>query len=800
MGDAGAATERGRTALVTAYYSDPKPARRDEFLECVRRNAANPLFGELHVFCEDGTPPGLDDPKVRAVPLGRRATYRDLFDYANRNLAGWRVVVANADIYFGDDLRRLDAYDLDGKLLCLSRWDVQADGSARFFEHGESQDAWVFVAPVRPFPCDFHFGVPGCDNRLAWEAAQAGLQVENPGRSLRAYHLHLSGVRRYHDRQRVRGPTLSVPAQFLGPPVDLRPATVAFSEAMGYRISTLEPGMSSHVNIERPFSAPPEPLRGLAFTQVVANSVSPLLIEFRSPGKLFVLVGDDWAGAAVARDWVAAAGFIEDLPRVATAVGAGFEVWSIVGDVGEHVVAPTQVMLVAQRLVPSQRRAARDVVRALTSLTPSKDAASVTRECIESWRRAGLEVLAFNHPSEIAQLRELYDVDFVPVAATSAEIFGRHCVPISSILQWAADHPCPVLLINSDIRLELEPWELNRIRRLSDDGLCYFVRFNHDGVVGRAMRDTFGIDAFLFHGRHAAGLPNSFLSMGQPFWDYWLPLAFAARQQPVYGIDYAAAVHRRHATRWSWSAWHRCALEFARVCGVGPSDTFESCLSMSAQTRRIIDARKRAIARRPPRIADWVRRKFGRGGAKVVVELGSYRGEDTAWLARLPGVTVYAFEPDPRNDQPPRRNVVLHRAAIAQRDGRGPLILSERGWGQEWTHSSSIRQPKNHLVRYPVTFGRSVEVEFVTLDSFYRRHGLDVIDFIWADVQGAEIDMIRSGRAALAHTRYLYTEYSDDKLYEGQATLSELLGLLPDFRVVELWPDDVLLENRELQT
>ena len=85
------------------------------------------------------------------------------FDYANRKLAGHCVIAANADIFFDDSLALLEGCDLRGKLLCLSRWDVQADGSASFFEHPASQDAWIFRAPVRGFPCDFPLGVPGCE-------------------------------------------------------------------------------------------------------------------------------------------------------------------------------------------------------------------------------------------------------------------------------------------------------------------------------------------------------------------------------------------------------------------------------------------------------------------------------------------------------------------------------------------------------------------------------------------------------------------------------------------------------------
>ena len=52
------------------------------------------------------------------------------------------------------------------------------------------------------------------------------------------------------------------------------------------------------------------------------------------------------------------------------------------------------------------------------------------------------------------------------------------------------------------------------------------------------------------------------------------------------------------------------------------------------------------------------------------------------------------------------------------------------------------------------------------------------IDFLWADIQGAEGEMIRGGQKALSATPFLYTEYSNDELYEDQVSLCEILGLL----------------------
>jgi FkbM family methyltransferase len=274
---------------------------------------------------------------------------------------------------------------------------------------------------------------------------------------------------------------------------------------------------------------------------------------------------------------------------------------------------------------------------------------------------------------------------------------------------------------------------------------------------------------------------------------------FAARDRPIYTVEFPVAFHRHHQTRWSWENWHRCAIEFARVTGEPSGDqSFEACAHMSVRVRQNFDRGKITVPRAPMPIKEWVQQRFRGPGPKLFLELGAHQGTDTAWMAEIPGVTIHAFEPDPRNHQAPRPNVTLHRAAVADRDGPGSLILSQYGWGQPWTHSSSIKSPKHHLQRYPVSFGEAVEVELVALDTFSQRHRLGIIDFIWADIQGAEGEMIRGGRRALARTRYLYTEYSDDELYEGQATLRDIMDLLPGFRVVELWPDDVLLENREL--
>jgi len=804
--------------LLTGFYHDPDPRRRRELLECIKRNAANEWIDEVRVFIEDATPPetiSADQGKVRLIPLGRRVTYRFLFDYANENLNGQTVLVANADIFFDETLACLHSYDLSGKLLCLSRWDVRPNGSLEFFEHSFSQDAWIFKSPLPAINCDFYLGKPACDNRLAWEAEHAGLRVINPARSIRACHLHVTEVRRYSERERLPGPVKGVPAIALetpypserGTPPALDCAVVAFSDRMGYTIAEFTAGVSSHNNEERPIRNVPEQLRGLQFTQEVANVNSAFEVEFLSAGKLYVLVGNDWSGHEVAVDWLRRVGFREPIPFVTTTGDFGFEVWSLVGEQGERHMIPVQVILAASELVKrdpdefkvrAQRRVNGESIYALTSLPPRPRDPAATAECINSWRAAGLKVVAFNHPSEIETLSQTFDVEFVPVEKTAHETFGGHYIYVNTLLNWAAEQNILALLINADIRLQLEQWELQRIRRLCDGGLGYFVRFNHDGDVRRAHREVHGIDAFLLHGRDASLFPESFLSLGQPWWDYWVPLVFANNNRPLHAIDFPVTFHRNHPQNWSWENWGRCGVEFGRAAGFN-GNGFEPSGTTAWGTRCRIQQHSTTLSQQPMNIRQWAEEKFSGPGSKLFLELGAHNGADTDWLAQIPGAIVHVLEPDLRNQPQARANVIVHQKAIGARDGHASMVLSERGWGESWTHSSSIKQPFNHLLRYPVTFGGSVEVAVQTLDSFCEERSLGVIDFIWADIEGAEGDMIRGGRESLKRTRYLFTEYSDDELYMDQVTLAEILEMLPQFKVIEVWQDYVLLENQELQ-
>lgn len=151
----------------------------------------------------------------------------------------------------------------------------------------------------------------------------------------------------------------------------------------------------------------------------------------------------------------------------------------------------------------------------------------------------------------------------------------------------------------------------------------------------------------------------------------------------------------------------------------------------------------------------------------------------------------------------------LHELAIAGRDGTAEFHASDglpdpglaETYPQGWHQSGSIRRPtRQHLEQVPwCRFERTFPVATRRLDGWCEAEGVGSIDLAWADVQGAEGDLIEGGRRALARTRYFYTEYGERALYEGQISLAKLLTLLPDFEVVHRYRWDVLLRNRSVR-
>lgn len=186
----------------------------------------------------------------------------------------------------------------------------------------------------------------------------------------------------------------------------------------------------------------------------------------------------------------------------------------------------------------------------------------------------------------------------------------------------------------------------------------------------------------------------------------------------------------------------------------------------------------------------------------IVLEIGCNDGTDSIEILNaIPGVHLHCFEPDPRPFErfqsryeqfnPTRVRVPWtlsrYRLAIGNHDGTTTFHQSggPAGHMRDWDLSGSIHQPTGHLLRSPeIRFEHQIEVLISKLDTWFVNHlqPNDMVDFIWADVQGAEGDMIRGGTETLKRTRWLYSEFYQNPLYATQPNLPQIMELLgPDW-------------------
>jgi FkbM family methyltransferase len=194
----------------------------------------------------------------------------------------------------------------------------------------------------------------------------------------------------------------------------------------------------------------------------------------------------------------------------------------------------------------------------------------------------------------------------------------------------------------------------------------------------------------------------------------------------------------------------------------------------------------------------------------VIVEVGAHDGATTeGFHALFPRARIIAFEPEPRaidkfKARHALRGVTLIECAVGDRNGN---VVFHRCSGEapghpgiDWDASGSIHEPGETRTLHPwLKFDEDITVPIVRLDDELARQGVGPVDLIWADVQGAERELIDGARETLKRTRYFYTECTDAPEYIGQIGLQDMCTMLPDFEVVELFAYDVLFRNKNGQ-
>ena len=156
--------------LITPYWRLENENRNKELERCEQINAT--IFEKV------------TNPNIRA-------TYLDLFNLCKDDCIN---VIANSDIYFDQTIHLAQK---------IKEWQCYAitrrEGDIIHPKGHWSQDVWIFSGKPKNLQVDtdFHLGIPGCDNRIAYLINKAGYHVMNPVFSIHCFHLHKTQFRTY---------------------------------------------------------------------------------------------------------------------------------------------------------------------------------------------------------------------------------------------------------------------------------------------------------------------------------------------------------------------------------------------------------------------------------------------------------------------------------------------------------------------------------------------------------------------------------------------------------------------------
>ncbi len=152
--------------------------------------------------------------------------------------------------------------------------------------------------------------------------------------------------------------------------------------------------------------------------------------------------------------------------------------------------------------------------------------------------------------------------------------------------------------------------------------------------------------------------------------------------------------------------------------------------------------------------------KVDRGSINVILDIGAKDCKESLTFTKIfPNSKVYSFECNPEALQTCRNNaeksdrIQLIEKAISCIDGEREFYIPDfkRNSG-----AASLYKPKSNL-KY---WGNKsiITVDSIRMDTFIKEENIKNIDWVWIDVQGAEVEVLESFGECLKNVNNLYIE------------------------------------------
>lgn len=180
----------------------------------------------------------------------------------------------------------------------------------------------------------------------------------------------------------------------------------------------------------------------------------------------------------------------------------------------------------------------------------------------------------------------------------------------------------------------------------------------------------------------------------------------------------------------------------------------------------------------------------------VIFEAGGHYGDDTVnFVKKWEDATIISFEPNPHafeklvEKTKGIENVHSYNLAVHNYNGIATLHVCHGYYGDNpiFEGASSLLSPtKRKELDYQ---GPKIDVPCVILDDWALENNVDHIDFMWLDLEGVELHVLKSSPRILNTVKVIYTETNLTDLRIGITEFTELRTFLESsgFKLLAHW-------------
>ena len=163
---------------------------------------------------------------------------------------------------------------------------------------------------------------------------------------------------------------------------------------------------------------------------------------------------------------------------------------------------------------------------------------------------------------------------------------------------------------------------------------------------------------------------------------------------------------------------------------------------------------------------------------ETVFDIGSNKGQFTILIEGLyPNKVIYSFDPLIENIEKQKKffknsnNIFFYNYAISNNPEINKFYVTKRK-----DSSSFLKVKRFSNSDYKIVEERKVIVK--SIEEIYKITNFPKNILVKIDVQGYELNVLKSAKACLRHIKYIIIEVSDTKLYEDQALYQDVYNFL----------------------